>query len=172
MSASVANARALVLLTSSDVVNLEAALQGRALRDDLRMVLRLFDDDLAERVERSLGIAISRSVSRLAASAFAAAVMERQVIGTMSIGRAVLLIADVPVVAGSPLAGQALGAANEPGEARVIALRRRGEDDLDWTPGSAEQLAPQDRVMVVATRAGLGRLLARSIAPIAQPDAS
>jgi Trk K+ transport system NAD-binding subunit len=171
----VGNARALLLLTSSDVVNLEAALQGRALRDDLRVVLRLFDDDLAERVERVLGIAISRSVSRLAASAFAAAVVERQVIGTMSIGRAVLLIADVPVVAGSPLAGQPLSVANEPGEARVIALRQRGadsRDDLNWTPRAAELLAPQDRLIVVATRAGLGRLLARSIAPITQPDAS
>jgi len=171
-SASVANARALVVLTSSDVVNLEAALVGRALRDDLRVVLRLFDDDLAERVERSLGIATSRSVSRLAASAFAAAVVERQVIGTMSIGRSVLLIAEVPVVAGSPLTGQPLDTANEPGEARVIALRRRTVADLDWTPRAAAELAPQDRLMVVATRAGLGRLLARSIAPIPQSDAS
>jgi Trk K+ transport system NAD-binding subunit len=174
-SASVGNARALLLLTSSDVVNLEAALQGRALHDDLRVVLRLFDDDLAERVERVLGIAISRSVSRLAASAFAAAVVERQVIGTMSIGRAVLMIAEVPVVAGSPLAGAPLSVANEPGEARVIALRQRGtdgRDDFNWTPRAAELLAPQDRLIVVATRAGLGRLLARSIAPITQPDAS
>jgi Trk K+ transport system NAD-binding subunit len=171
-SASVANARVLVLLTNSDVVNLEAALQGRALRDDLRVVLRLFDDDLAERVERSLGIAISRSVSRLAASAFAAAVMERQVIGTMSIGRAVMMIAEVPVVAGSPLAGQPLSVANEPAEARVIAIRHRGTDDLDWTPQPARQLMPADRVLVVATRAGLGRLLARSIVPVAQSDAS
>ena len=170
-SASVANARALLLLTSSDVVNLEAALQGRALRDDLRVVLRLFDDDLAERVERSLGIAISRSVSRLAASAFAAAVVERQVIGTMSIGRSVLLIGDVPVAAGAPLAGQPLGVANEPGETRVIALRRRSADELDWAPRAGEQLAPGDRLTVVATRAGLGRLLARSIAPMPQPEA-
>ena len=170
-SASVANARALLLLTSSDVVNLEAALQGRALRDDLRVVLRLFDDDLAERVERSLGFAISRSVSRLAAGAFAAAVVERQVIGTMSIGRSVLLIGDVPVAAGAPLAGQPLGVANEPGEARVIAVRRRTADELDWSPRPGEQLAPGDRLTVVATRGGLGRLLARSIAPVPQPEA-
>jgi Trk K+ transport system NAD-binding subunit len=165
-SASVANAKALLLLTSSDVVNLEAALQGRALRDDLRVVLRLFDDDLAERVERSLGIAISRSVSRLAASAFAAAMMERQVIGTMSIGRAVLMIAEVPVSASAPLTGQPIGAANEPGQARVIALRHHDGNDLDWAPASTDQLQPLDRLIVVATQAGLGRLLARSMAPV------
>jgi Trk K+ transport system NAD-binding subunit len=161
-SAAVASSSALLVLTSSDVVNLETALQGRALREDLRVVLRLFDDDLAKRVERTLGIAISRSVSRLAASAFAAAMVERQVIGTMSIGRAVMLIADVPVVTGSPLAGQPIGAANEPDEARVIALQRRGVGDLDWAPDPGHVLSPLDRVIVVATRAGLGRLLARS----------
>lgn len=164
-SAAVADGSALLVLTSSDVVNLEVALQGRALRDDLRVVLRLFDDDLAGRVERSLGIAISRSVSRLAASAFAAAMVERQVIGTMSIGRSVLMIADLPVVPGSPLVGQPIGAADEPDEARVIAYQRRGVGDLDWAPGSDHVLTPPDRVVVVATRAGLGRLLARSIDP-------
>jgi Trk K+ transport system NAD-binding subunit len=168
----VANARALLLLTSSDVVNLEAALQGRALRDDLRVVLRLFDDDLAERVERSLGIAISRSVSRLAASAFAAAMMERQVIGTMSIGRAVLMIAEVPVSASSPLTGRPIGAANEPGQARVIAVRHHDGNDLDWAPDPNEALAPLDWLIVVGTRAGLGRLFARSMAPVSQHDVS
>jgi Trk K+ transport system NAD-binding subunit len=170
-AASVADARALLLLTSSDVVNLEAALQGRTHREDLRVVLRLFDDDLAERVERGLGIAISRSVSRLAAASFAAAMVERQVIGTMSIGRAAIMIIEVPVVAGSPLDGQPVGAADEPDEARVIALQHRGARDLDWRPGADHQLGPQDRLIVVATRAGLGNMLAKTIAPVHQQDA-
>jgi Trk K+ transport system NAD-binding subunit len=169
-SASVANARALLLLTGSDVVNLEAALQGRAWRDDLRVVLRLFDDDLAERVERSLGIANSRSVSRLAASAFAAAMMQRQVIATLPIGRAVLMIAEVPVIAGTPLAGRPIDTANEPGHVRVIALRHHDGNDLDWAPASTYELRPLDRLIVVATQAGLGRLLARSMAPTPSGD--
>ena len=168
---SVANARALLLLTSSDVANLEAALQGRTHREDLRVVLRLFDDDLAERVERGLGIAISRSVSRLAAASFAAAMVERQVIGTMSIGRAVLMIIEVPVAAGSPLDGQPVGAADEPDEARVIALQHRGVGDLDWRPRANHQLAAHDRLIVVATRAGLGNMLAKTITPVPQEDA-
>ncbi len=168
---SVANARALLLLTSSDVANLEAALQGRTYREDLRVVVRLFDDDLAERVERGLGIAISRSVSQLAAGSFAAAMVERQVIGTMSIGRAALMIAEIPVVAASPLDGRPIGTADEPSETRVIALRRRGAERLEWRPGAAYELRPQDRLTVVATRAGLGRLLARSIPPVPQEEA-
>ncbi|HEY3611212.1 MAG TPA: NAD-binding protein [Pseudonocardiaceae bacterium] len=169
-SASVTKAKALLLLTSNDVVNLEVALQARALRGDLRVVLGLFDDDLAARVERSLGFAISRSVSLLAASAFAAAMMERQVIGTMSIGRAVLMIAEVPVSASAPLAGRPIGSANEPGQARVIALRHHDGNDLDWAPAPTDELRPLDRLIVVATQAGLGRLLARGMAPTPSND--
>jgi Trk K+ transport system NAD-binding subunit len=111
-------------------------------------------------------------VSRLAASAFAAAMVERQVIGTMSIGRSALMIADVPVVSGSPLVGQSVDAVHEQGEARVIALQHRGSTRLDWTPPATYVLAPQDRLTVVATRAGLGRLLAGSMTVVPQPDAS
>ena len=167
---SLANARALLLLTSSDVVNLEAALLGRSHREDLRVVLRLFDDDLADRLEHSVGIAISRSVSRLAAASFAAAMVERQVIGTMSIGRSALMVAEVPVLAGSPLAGQPVAVANVPDQARVIAVRHHGVPGLDWKPADTHQLEPQDRVMVVATRAGLGDLLDSSI-PTAHDEA-
>ena len=46
---------ALVSVTSLDIVNLETALTARALRDDLRIVLRLTDDDLAERLEKTTG---------------------------------------------------------------------------------------------------------------------
>ena len=165
-AAHVADARALLMLSSSDVVNLEGALQARAQRDDLRVVLRLFDDDLAQRVGRVFGFAISNSVSYLAAPAFAAAMVERQVIGTIPIGRQVLMIAEVPIAAGSPLAGATVRAADEQGEARVIALQRRGTTELDWQPPKTYALAPQDRLIMLATRSGLGRVLARSISPV------
>ena len=84
-------------MTSSDEVNLEAALHARALRSDLRIVLRLYDDDLAERVQKMIGNTVSRSVSYLAAPAFAAAMLEHQVLRTIPVGRHALLVADVQV---------------------------------------------------------------------------
>ena len=79
---------ALVSVTSLDVVNLETALTARALRDDLRIVLRLTDDDLAERLEKTTGNMISRSVPYLAAPAFATAMLEHQVLRTIAVGLA------------------------------------------------------------------------------------
>src|ERR687896_785110 len=104
--ASVGTCRALVTVTSDDITNLEAALQGRTLCEDLHVVLRLFDDDLAVRVQRNFSIPVSRSVSELAAPAFAAAMTERKVIGTIPIGHRVIFIADVPIEAGSEVGGR------------------------------------------------------------------
>ena len=149
----------LVSATSSDIVNLETALMARALREDLRIVLRLFDDDLAQRVQKSAGI-LSRSVSYMAAPAFAAAMLEHQVLRTIAVGRHVLLIADVRVEPGADIAGQALAELERDGQARVLALQVRGTPRFGWSPHHGYLLAEGDRVIVLATRAGLGRFLA------------
>jgi K+/H+ antiporter YhaU regulatory subunit KhtT len=51
---------------------------------------------------------------------------------------------------------------HQAGAVRVIALRRAAAEGVDWSPGPDYRLAPQDRVYVLATRAGLGQVLARS----------
>ena len=155
--------RALVVVTSDDVANLEVALHGRELLEDLPVVLRLFDDDFARRLQHNFGITVSRSVSFLAAPAFAAAMVERQVIGTIPVGRQVLLIADVPVSPGSDLDRRTVRDVHLPGEAWVIALRRGPATDFDWTPDQEYVLSDEDRLVILATRAGLGAVLARSI---------
>jgi len=161
----VGTSRALVAVTDSDVTNLEVGLIGRAIRPDLRVVLRLFGDELAEQVQRHFGITTSRSVSFLAAPAFAAAMMQRQVLATIPVGREVLLLAEVPVRAGCELAGMAPSAVHLPRQARLIALQRHTSDDLDLPARSEHLLASGDRLFVVATPAGLATTIARSVAP-------
>jgi Trk K+ transport system NAD-binding subunit len=164
-AAGIGTCRSLLSVTSADVVNLETALHARSLREDVRIVMRLFDDDLAQRVERNLGgSVVSRSVSYLAAPSFAVAMLEHQVLRTIPVGRHVLLIADVPVLAGAQLEGVPIGQVHQTGQARVIAIRRRGTEKMDWRPHQGYLLADGDRVIVLATRAGLGGVLARSAA--------
>ena len=161
-AAGVETSRALVSVTNSDIVNLETALHARALSAGLRIVLRLGDDDLAERVQRSDRNTISRSVQHLAAPAFAVAMLEHQVLRTIPVGRHVLLIADIRVGAGSELAGSPVESIHETGEVRVLAVQRTGAARVDWSLASGLRLAPADRLYVLATRAGLSRVLARS----------
>jgi Trk K+ transport system NAD-binding subunit len=156
-AAGVATARCVVAVTDDDVANLEAGLASRTLRADLRVVLRLFDSDLADRVGRRLDLSISRSVSMAAAPVFAAAMMGREVIAAVPAGRRVLLVAEAPVSAGSVLAGAPIEEIDSAGMTRVIGHVRGG--DVHWRPECETPIAAGDSLLVVATRAGLSRTL-------------
>ncbi|HKD89429.1 MAG TPA: TrkA family potassium uptake protein [Streptosporangiaceae bacterium] len=175
-AAGIGNSQALVSVTDSDVANLETALNARALAAEPRIVVRLYDDDLAARVQRTIGNTVSRSTSYLAAPAFAAAVLDHQVLRTIAVGRHVLLMAEVAADNGSALAGQVVAEVHQPGLLRVIALRRAaaaggGDASVDWSPPPSYVIQPGDGIVVLATRAGLSGLLRRyaSPAPAAAP---
>ncbi|GAA1027323.1 NAD-binding protein [Virgisporangium ochraceum] len=161
-AASVQTCRALVVLSTDDVVNLEAALHGRALNPGLRVVLRLFDGDFADRVERAFRIDVSRSVSYLAAPAFAAAMLQRDVIGSIPVNRRVLLIADLPVCAGSAAAGSTVATVDAMDGVRVIGVTHSGS--TTWSPPLDLAVRVDDRLILVATRDGLGRVVAATSA--------
>ena len=165
-AASVHTAQALLALSTDDSINLESGLQGRALNKNLRVVLRLFDGDFAGRVEKAFGIASSKSVSYLAAPAFTAAMLDREVIGTISVKRQVLLIAEVTVAPGTRLDGATVVAAHGIGEVRIIAISTGEDGYAAWSPPPRQLLTPGDRLIVVATRAGLTRLLGTSDADL------
>jgi Trk K+ transport system NAD-binding subunit len=162
--ANVAHAAALVALTSDDVVNLEYALQGQELQPTLRVVLRLFDGDFADRVNEVFNVTISRSVSYLAASSFAAAMVGREVIGTIPVRRRVLLVADIPVFAGSGLAGRTLASFDATAQVRVIALTDATGQPI-VRPPSDRTLVVGDHMFVVATGTGLSQIVGQN-APV------
>ncbi|GLW53486.1 potassium transporter TrkA [Kitasatospora phosalacinea] len=159
--ARVKHARAVVAVTSDDAANLEAALEARAVRPEVRIVVRLFDDDFAHHVYATLGNVASRSLSYLAAPAFAAALMGREVLGTLSVFRHVLLIAELTVEEGSGLDGRNTGDLEGPGGVRVLAVRlnRRPQDHLWNFADRSRRLVPGDRIVIAATRAGLARVI-------------
>ena len=180
--AGIARSRALLALTSDSGTNLEAVLYARQVHPGLRVVMRLFDDEFAATVYRTLRDTYpgaqtrSRSVSALAAPAFAGAMMGRQVLGAIPVGRRVLVFAAVSVAGNRLLEGRTVGEAFRPGAWRILALdtappdRRRADlrsfstytvtGDLAWRLHDGYLMTAGDRVVVAATREGLGVLLA------------
>ncbi|MDH6125642.1 NAD-binding protein [Kitasatospora sp. GP82] len=152
--------RAVVAVTNDDATNLEAALESRAVRREVRIGVRLFNDDFAHHVYATLGNVASRSVSYLAAPAFAASLMGRDVLGTLSVYRHVLLIAELTAGDDTGLVGRNLHDIEEPGGIRVIAVRlARRPEDYQWNYADrARRLVPGDRIVVAATRSGLARI--------------
>lgn len=155
----------LVAVTSNDVANLEVGLLARGMRQGLRVVMRLFDSDLAVRVQKHFTFGISTSVAQLAAPAFAVSMTERNVIGTIPVGRRALLVAEFPIAPGSDLDGRGVREAHEPGAARVIALITDPDRETLLPPPPDRKLRPGDQLVVLATRAGARGMLERTIAP-------
>ncbi|MDG4791428.1 NAD-binding protein [Micromonospora sp. WMMD1102] len=164
-AASVGTAQALVVVSTDDVTNLQAALNARTLRPELRVVLRLFDGDFAQRIQKTFRIGVSRSVSYLAAPSFSAALLNRAVIATIPVARHALLVAEVPIAPGSALAGQRLGVVGQAEWVRVVALTGAGQRRSEWSPAAEHQLRPGDVLTVVVRRAGLNRLLREASTP-------
>lgn len=172
-AAKIHRAHALLAVTSSDTTNLEAGLYARSVRPDLRVVLRLYDDDFATAVYRTLraahpgALTRSRSVTHLAAPAFAGAMMGRQILGAIPVERRVLLFAAVEVRGHPRLEGRTLAEAFRPGAWRVLALDTAtpGEpgppSGLVWDLPPTYVLRAEDRVVLAATRRGLAELLGR-----------
>jgi Trk K+ transport system NAD-binding subunit len=152
--------RAVLTLTGDDVTNLEAALEAHAINPNVRVVVRLFDDDFAAHLENTIDDLYSQSMSYLSAPAFAAALMGQEVRGTLPVYSHVLLIAEIAIAADSKLREQPLREIDADGEIRVIALRRSHQQDFTWQPADhGYRLAPDDTIIVAATRAGFRRLL-------------
>ncbi|MEV7024018.1 NAD-binding protein [Kitasatospora sp. NPDC093558] len=153
------HSRAVVAVSGDDATNLEAALEARHGNPEVRVVVRLFDDNFAGHFYATLDNAASRSVSYLAAPAFAAALMGREVLGTLSVFRHVLLIAELRVEDGSRLIGMNRHDLEDPGGVRVIAVRVARTPHLQWNYADRSRgLGPGDQIVVAATRSGFARL--------------
>ncbi|MFJ4923940.1 NAD-binding protein [Streptomyces sp. NPDC088725] len=195
-SAKIGRAHALLALTSNDTTNLEAALYARSVAPGLRVALRVYDDDFARAVYRTLraahpeALTRSRSVSNLAAPAFAIAMMGRQILGAIPVERQVLLVAAIEVAGHPRLEGHTVGEVFRPGSWRVIALDTAHPDDrvpdladarlagdhgrpteLVWDLHPGYVLRARDRVVVAATRRGLAELLGRQATSPTAPAA-
>ena len=166
----VADARCLVAATNDDLANLETALNARALNPRLRVVLRLFDPDLAARVERAFDIHISRSPSALAAPAFAAAAVGRRVVATLPAGRRVLVLAQFAVEPGSAAAGRTVADLEARAEGRVLLITQAGRQT--WRPTPDAILAPGQELLVVASRSGVAQVATLTEAQTGTPAAA
>ncbi|MDN3027216.1 NAD(P)-binding protein [Streptomyces sp. S.PB5] len=177
-------AHALLAVTSSDTTNLEAALYARSVAPGLRVSLRLYDDTFALAVYRTLraahpeALTRSRSVSTLAAPAFAGAMMGRRILGAIPVERRVLVFAALDVAGHPQLEGRTVAESFRAGMWRVLAIDSAAPDErlpdlavspsydgtehpsgLVWDLHPGYVLRPQDRVVVAATRQGLAELL-------------
>jgi voltage-gated potassium channel len=154
--AGVARARAVVICTNNDLANLDAAMHCRELNPSIRLVMRLFDPELAHRVKDVFAIDEAFSASALAAPIFAGAALEVEVGQTFAIDNDVLSVGRLTIQSGSRLHGCTVGYIEDHFDCSVISHDRSGQRDMH--PRDTIELCPADRIIVLADLPTLNRL--------------
>ncbi|HWS58972.1 MAG TPA: NAD-binding protein [Actinotalea sp.] len=159
-------ARAVAVLTSDDLTNLEVAL---AVRDELepgtgvQIAIRLFDRRLAVTLRQAFGLSHVRSTDELAAPWFVGAALGLEVLGTFYAGDVPLLYARVQVTPGGGLDGVRLDSLTA--RSRVLAIRRAGTEEVRRAVRRWTELAAGDEAYVVGPHDELLGLLRRDGVP-------
>jgi Trk K+ transport system NAD-binding subunit len=169
-SVNLAQAGAVAILTSDDLVNLET---GLAVRDvlaerwiEVPVVLRVFDRALGSRLQQTFNFNHVWSTAALASPWFVGAVLGLEILATFYVRNQPFLVARLEVREGGGLAGlamQELGA-----RIRVVAIARRGDEGsvrngeveaLEYPPRRDTRLAAGDRAYLLGPYEELLRVL-------------
>lgn len=142
-------AAAVVICTDNDLANLETALHCRDLNPGIRVILRMFDAELASKVKDTFNIQAAFSSSALAAPIFAGAALELNVQQTFYVGNEVMSVASLTIRRNSRLDGTLISTIEGAMEVSLIAHERGGQRDLH--PRPEVQLCAGDRVLALAS---------------------
>lgn len=117
-------------------------------------MLRIFDPTLAARLDGSVELDLTRSISALAAPALSAALLDRRRAAALALSNVPLRVLETEVHAGSPLVGRQIRDVHREGELRILSLadRWRPRDDLAIEAGA--------QIAVVGTRRACDAVLA------------
>ena len=122
--AGVRNARAVLIVTSNDLINTSAALAVRRLNPSVRIVVRMFNPNLLARLGTAVGNVQALSVSALTAPLLAYTAITGEVLGAFSVNGERQQIAKLVVGSDSTLIGHTVSAVAA--EFKVLPLAREG----------------------------------------------
>jgi Trk K+ transport system NAD-binding subunit len=146
--AGIDRARAVILATNQDLVNLEVALDARQKRPDIRVVMRMFDQNMADKVHAGFDIRAVLSTAALAAPTFATAALVGNVIATTVLDDQLLVTVRIRLDSHDRWCGRSIAAVTANRRLCVLGVRRNaGEMELFPTPeaviGSGDELIVQ-----------------------------
>jgi Trk K+ transport system NAD-binding subunit len=154
--AGVERADAIIPCTDDELTNLDIALDAREINPDIKVVLRMFDPDLARRVEKGFGIHTTLSTSALAAPIFAAAAMRIDTRYSFYVGDQLLNLTEIVVEAGATLTGWTVQQLESEIDLTVVSYQHGAETDIH--PHPHHTLHTGDKILVLASVTALERL--------------
>lgn len=154
--AGVRRADAIIPATDNELANVDIALHAREINPKIKVVLRMFDPDLARRVETGFGIHTAFSASALAAPVFATAAMRFQVKHSFYVGDVLLNLTEFTVELGSTIEGWTVQQLEKAVDASVVTHHRGSSTEIH--PELQQKLCAGDKMLVLASIDALTKL--------------
>ncbi len=150
IDAGIPNAQCVIIATNDDMANIEVAIDSRRLNPKIRVVMRLFEQSIAEKISGAFIVDAAFSASSLSAPMVAAMALETRTVHAMMINGVQYVAAEVVVANGSKIASRPLSEIEEAHACRVLALTRQGKTQ---SPPSVHEPIASGDILVVHTSA-------------------
>ncbi len=154
--AGLSRAQAIIVATNDAMLNLSVALIVRELNPGIRVVLRMFDADLAGRLEQKFGIDAALSASAIAAPAFATAALREEVTHSFFLEGSLLTVSEITIHPQGRLVGMTVQDVEEGLDLSVVYHQRDGVRDMH--PRFDLRLEAGDKIVVFASLEQLNHL--------------
>jgi Trk K+ transport system NAD-binding subunit len=145
--AGVRQARAVIVTTSDDLTNLDAAITARELNRNTRIVIRLFDETLATKVAGAFSMP-TISTSQVAAPAFIAAATGRKIYQGFQLAGEYVHLTDITITPTGRLVGRTVGELQT--DKRINIVMHQGTGTVHVNPDPQILLEPGDTILVIA----------------------
>jgi Trk K+ transport system NAD-binding subunit len=156
IKAGVDKADAIIPCTNDELTNLDIALDAREINPDILVVLRMFDHDLAKRIEKGFDIHYAFSTSAVSAPIFATAALRENIEHSFYVGENLLHISQVTIQQDSQLHEMTVGKLEEDLDLSVVCHDRSGSTNIH--PENELQLESGDEILVLTTLENLRQL--------------
>jgi Trk K+ transport system NAD-binding subunit len=147
--AGVRKARAVIVTTSDDLTNLDAAITARDLNGDAKIVIRLFDETLAIKVAGAFAMP-AISTSQVAAPAFIAAATGRKIYQGFQLAGQQVHLTDLTICPTGRLVGQTVGDIQSDKRINIVMHQSSSSGGVHVNPDPHILLESGDTILVIA----------------------
>jgi voltage-gated potassium channel len=155
-AAGVRRARTIILCTQNDSLNLEVALKARALKPDIEVVVRIFDDSFASSLQKQFGFR-ALSATGMAAPVFAASATNIDLTPPVIIEGKPHILARIKVNASSHLRNLTVNQVEEKYHTSLVVLSRNG--DRKFHPEGSLEICQNDSLAVFGAPEDIDKLI-------------
>jgi len=145
-AAGIRRARAIILCTQNDSLNLQMAVKARGISPSIHVVIRIFDDDFAAALQKQFGFT-AISATGMASPVFAAAAAGANITPPIMVEGNPLCFGTVEFLDCADARGKTLHDLEQRYHISAVLLKRKG--GMEWHPSSYETIQAGDVVGVL-----------------------